>query len=288
MYKLFNAGDTVGIISCSNGYPVDKINTIYELEDTLKSLGLKVQYSNYTFGNNSIFNGTDLQKADSLNNFFLNDNIKGIFDISGGDLSNGLLPYIDFDIIKKHPKPFFGYSDLSVILNSLYKQSNISTYLYQIRNLVGKNKKIQQKYFVDTFFNGDSALFNFDYKFIQGKFMDGIVVGGNLRCTLKLAGTKYIPDFNNKILLLESLGGDPGKITTYLNQYKQIGAFNNLNGVILGTFTEMELNEYSPSTEDILLNILPKTIPIIKTYEIGHSDNSKCISIGRYYRLKNK
>lgn len=286
MYKLFNAGDTVGIISCSNGYPVDKINTIYELEDTLKSLGLKVQYSNYTFGNNSIFNGTDLQKADSLNNFFLNDNIKGIFDISGGDLSNGLLPYIDFDIIKKHPKPFFGYSDLSVILNSLYKQSNISTYLYQIRNLVGKNKKIQQKNFIDTFFNGDSSLFNFDYKFIQGEFMDGIVVGGNLRCTLKLAGTKYIPDFNNKILLLESLGGDPGKITTYLNQYKQIGAFDNLNGVILGTFTEMESNAYSPSTEDILSNILPKTIPIIKTYEIGHSDNSKCISIGRYYRFK--
>lgn len=285
MNKLFNNGDTIGIVSCSNGYPYNKKHIILELEKVLNSIGLKVRYSNFVFSYNSIFNGANDEKAKSLNNFFLDASIKGIFDISGGDLCNGLLPYIDFNVISKNPKPFFGYSDLSVILNSIYRRSNISTYNYQIRNLVGTHKDVQREEFINTFINGKDDLLNFDYKFINGNFMEGIIIGGNVRCTLKLAGTDFIPNFKNKILFLEGLNGNPSKIFTYLNQYSQIGAFNNVNGIILGTFTEMEDNMYSPTVEEILFSIIPKDTPVIKTNNLGHSDNSKCISIGRYYKF---
>lgn len=285
MNRLFIKGDTIGIIACSNGYPLDKKFVILKLIKILESIGLNVEYSNSIYRNEGVFNGTNYGKAKDLNNFFSDDKIKGIFDISGGDLCNGLLPYIDFDIIKKNPKPFFGYSDLSVLLNAINKMSNISTYNYQIRNLVGKNGEIQLKNFINTFIYNEDDLLNFKYHFIQGNTMEGVVVGGNLRCTLKLAGTNFMPDFTNKLLFLESLGGDVAKITTYLNQYNQIGAFEKVKGIILGTFTEMEVNNLNPKVEDILLSIIPENIPVIKTEELGHRNDSKCIIIGGYYNF---
>lgn len=69
---------------------------------------------------------------------------------------------------------------------------------------------------------------SFKYEFIRGSKMEGMVVGGNIRCFLKLMGTKYQPDFNNKILFLESLSGDCAKMATFLSQYKQVGAFDNI------------------------------------------------------------
>ena len=58
--------------------------------------------------------------------------------------------------------------------------------------------------------------------------MKGEVVGGNIRCFLKLAGTEYLPSFDGKILLLESYSGDVAGQGTYLNQYKQLGVFVKL------------------------------------------------------------
>ena len=79
--------------------------------------------------------------------------------------------------------------------------------------------------------------------------MRGIVVGGNIRCFLKLAGTEYMPELNDKILLLESFGGTVAKMETYLCQLKQIGAFDKVAGIILGTFTEMDREKYIPTIE---------------------------------------
>lgn len=286
MNKLFNKNDKIGLIACSNGYPMDKKYIILELVKTLESFGLQIEQSNYLYNNYNIIENADNEKAKIVNRFFIDKDIKAIFDISGGDLSNGILPFLDFNTIKKNPKPFFGYSDLSVILNSLYRVSSIETYHYQIRNLVGDEHKTQLNNFLNTFFYGQDDLLKFNYKFVQGNFMEGVVVGGNLRCTLKLAGTNYMPDFTDKLLFIESLGGNTDKIATYLNQYNQIGAFDKLNGIILGTFTEAEKNNLSPKVEEILLSILKNTIPIIKTKELGHNDNSKCIIIGKKYTFK--
>ena len=110
--------------------------------------------------------------------------------------------------------------------------------------------------------------------------MKGIVVGGNIRCFLKLAGTEYFPDLSEKLLLLEAFGGDEAKIRTYLAQLSQLNAFEKINGIILGTFTDMEKNNIHPTVEQMVLDITNKSLPIAKTYEIGHSGNSKAIFIG--------
>ena len=76
-----------------------------------------------------------------------------------------------------------------------------------------------------------------------------------------------MPSFDNKILFLEALSGDINKISTFIKQYIQIGAFNNLNGLILGTLQNMKALIPSPSIEDLTFKkyLSNDIIPIIKT-----------------------
>ena len=114
--------------------------------------------------------------------------------------------------------------------------------------------------------------------------MEGTVIGGNLRCSLKLAGTDYEMDFEDKILFIESFGGDINKISTYLTQYKMMGAFEKVNGVILGTFIELENNFSKKEALNLILDIIDnKNLPVIRTDELGHKSSSKSIVVGRHY-----
>ena len=284
--KLFNKGDKVGIVACSNGLDKSSVLKMNDLRETLKELGLISVFSDNLYKSYSVFNGSNKEKAETLMDFFMDNDIKGIFDVSGGDLANGILDYLNYETIKNNIKPFFGYSDLSVVINAIYSQTNMQTYLYQIRNLIDIGRDVQVEEFRNTFIDNGSKLLTFNYEWVQGNSMDGIVVGGNLRCLLKLAGTKYIPDFKDKVIFLESLGGDVPKMFTYLAQYKQLGVFEQAKGIILGEFSEMEREKHVPNILEITKEIVGNSnIPIIKTSEIGHNKNSKCIIIGGKIKL---
>ncbi|CUP23684.1 S66 family peptidase [Clostridium disporicum] len=280
--SLLQKGDKVGIVACSNGQSLLNKERINELLKTLKSINLNPICSDYIYAKNSIFNGSAKEKGESFMSLYRNIEIKAIFDISGGDLANEVLPYLDYEFISKNPKPVFGYSDVTTVLNAINSQASIPTYLYQIRNLIYDFKEMQQTNFENSVFNDKNDLFNFSYNFIQGEKIEGIVVGGNIRCLLKLAGTKYMPDFTGKVLFLESMGGEAALMSAFLNQLKQLGVFDKINGLILGTFSKMQENNISPSITELALSIIDNpTLPIAKTEEIGHSSNSKSIIIGK-------
>lgn len=285
--SLLYYGDKVGIVACSNGLDENNIIKMKELETTLNSIGLKTEFSDKIYKKIAASSRTGKERADILMKFFQDSSINAIFDVSGGDLANGVLDYLDFEIIKNNAKPFFGYSDLSVILNSVYSKTCMKTYLYQIRNLIEINKNKQIEEFKDTFMSNGNKLLTFKHEWIQGNFMEGIVVGGNIRCFLKLSGTEYMPDFQDKIIFLESLSGDVSKMTTYLTQYKQIGVFKKVKGIILGSYTEMEKEKYSPNIEEIIKEVVNNpNMSIAKTREIGHGKDSKCIIIGGRIKME--
>lgn len=282
----FKKGDKIGIVGCSNAQPLSYKTKINALLKTITDIGLIPVCSDFIFEKYSVFSGKAEERAKALMKFYADVEIKAIFDISGGDIANEILEYIDFNFIKNNPKPFFGYSDLTTIINAMYSKIGAVSYLYQIRNLIYDNKEIQTKWFINSFFYGEKDLFDIKYSFIQGINMEGTVIGGNIRCLLKLAGTPYLPNFENKILFLEALGGDVALVTTFFNQLKHIGVFSKINGVLLGTFTKMEKNNFQPTVEDILINVInDKQIPIAKTKEIGHGFDSKCIAIGDFMSL---
>ncbi|EOU1744541.1 LD-carboxypeptidase [Clostridium perfringens] len=286
--SFLNKGNKIGVISCSNGLSIKNKNIIEELKLNLKSLDIDMVEGDTLYAKEyNLFSGTGEEKARALEKLFLDKDIKMIFDISGGDLANEVLDFLDFNLIKENPKPFFGYSDLTVLLNAIYSQCDITTYNYQLRNLVGKFKEEQMQNFKASFIEGKEDIFNLDYKWINGSHLEGIVVGGNIRCLLKLAGTKYMPDFKDKILFLESFSGNSAKMVTYITQYKNLGVFNEVKGIILGEFTEMERENLKPDIVEILKRVIGEiNIPILKTRDLGHGADAKCIPIGKYLIFK--
>ena len=280
MIKL-KYGDKVGIVCCSNGQKHIYTDRIEQLKCTLAEIGLIPVFSNYIYEKENIFSGSAKERADALMDFYKDNDIKAIFDISGGDIANGILPYLDYDVIANSSKLLWGYSDLTTVINAIYAKTGKPSVLYQVRNLIYKHKDRQIKDFDSAVMQNGNALYCLQYQFLQQTEMRGVVVGGNIRCLLKLAGTEYMPELENKILLLESMRGDVAKIETYLCQLQQMGVFDKVAGIILGTFTEMEKENYLPTIESLIKKFVGKDMPIVSTKDIGHGTDSKAVIIGK-------
>lgn len=285
---MLKPGDKIAIVCCSNGQKPAYKEKIKYLEQALKSIDLQPVFSDYIYEEEDVFSGTAQERANALMSFYKDEEIKAIFDISGGDIANGILPYLDYDIIAKSEKMFWGYSDLTTVINAIYAKTGKASVLYQIRNLIYDHKEQQIADFQNTVLQKESDLFQFNYQFVQKNSMQGVVVGGNIRCFLKLAGTEYMPNLKGKILLLESYSGAVAKMETYLCQLKQMGAFDKIAGILLGTFTEMEQENCLPTVETLVKRIVGEDLPIAVTRDIGHGTNAKAIIIGKKLYLENK
>lgn len=278
-------GDKVAIVCCSNGQAAAQQEKLQKLHQTLLDIGLQPVWSDCIYEKESVFSGTAQERAENLMRFYRDEDVKEIFDISGGDIANEILPYLNFEVIAESGKSFWGYSDLTTILNAIYTKTGKASVLYQIRNLIYKDAEKQIRNFSSTVLNNQTDLFDWQYSFVQKSEMSGIVVGGNIRCLLKLAGTEYWPDMTGKILLLEALGGGVPQMTTYLNQLKQMGVFQKTAGILLGTFTNMEKEGCFPTITDLVKRYAGEEIPIAYTPEIGHGMNAKGVVIGQELRL---
>ena len=278
-------GSKAAIVCCSNGQmPANKDN-IDKLERILLELGLVPVFSRHIYEVYSVFSGSGKERAESLMEAYRDDAIKVIFDISGGDIANEVLPYLDYERIAQTHKLFWGYSDLTTVINAIYTKTGRPSVLYQIKNLTYEDGERQMRNFSNTVFRNGNDLFSFGYHFVQQEQMQGIIVGGNIRCLLKLAGTEYWPDMNGKLLLLESRGGEVPQMVTYLNQLKQMGVFEQISGILLGTFTKMKERKSSPDIIELVKQYAGEKLPIAVTDEIGHGVDSKGILIGEKYEI---
>ena len=72
---------------------------------------------------------------------------------------------------------------------------------------------------------------------------------------------------------------------TMLEQYRQMGVFDQINGVLLGTFTKMEQEKCLPDIQELVLSVVPDKIPVAKTRFIGHYTDARAIILGKHYRI---
>ena len=281
---MLEINNKVALVVCSNGKAKEDKVKLDNLEKTLLDLGLVPIYSNYLYKDKFGRSASAEIRSEELMKFFSDKSIQAIFDISGGDLSNEILDYLDYDIIKKNIKPFFGYSDLSVVLNAITVKTDEPTYLYQVLNIIG-NENIRNSFEKTVMYN-EPDLVNISWEFFQGEEISGIVAGGNIRCFLKLAGTQYFPDLENRVLFLEGLGTTVETLITHLTQLKQMGVFDKISGLLLGTFTNIEKIYNKNDIYSIVKDFTDKDLPVAKTSEVGHDINSKMITIGGRINIK--
>lgn len=219
-------------------------------------------------------------KAMELNSFFRDPEMGFIFDVSGGDLANTVLPNLDYEAIRKSNATFYGYSDLSTVLNAIVAKTGRQAVNYQIRNLVYDLGEEQLEYFKSHILEHRVSLADLDIHYHRGSSMEGRVLGGNTRCFQKLAGTEYWPELEGSILLLESYGGVQYKMMTALEQYIQMGVFQKVKGVLLGTFTKMDKEGITPTMKDMVLENIPENIPVAETRFIGHNTDARAVVLG--------
>ena len=275
---ILNRNDKIALVVCSNGKNIEDKDRLEKLESILVEMGLVPIFTKYIY-KDKFGRGAKAQvRAEELMSFYKNKEIKAIFDISGGDIANEVLDYLDYDVIKRNYKPFFGYSDLTTVLNTLGSQTNEVNYLYQILNII-EDKEIRTS-FENTFMKNEQTLLDINWKFLQGSSVEGEVIGGNIRCFLKLAGTRYFPEVENKVLFIEGLGTSIEGLVTHLAQLKQIGVFDKISGLLIGTFTKIEKEISVEELFELIQEYIPSSLAVAKTQEVGHARNSKALKIG--------
>ena len=260
-----------------------KKEDIKESVEYFETMGLKVKIADNVCDEYRYMAGSDKKRATVINKAFADKNIKAIVCVRGGAGSTRILPYLDYDLIKKNKKPIIGLSDSTGIQNALITASSIPAYtgyLSAYKPKQNNGNDTAGKYL-------QSVLFDNKHKICDGKSLikgeaEGKIVGGNLSVLCYLCGTKYFPSLKNKILLLEDVGEKTYKVDLMLNQLKQQKDFDKLKGIILGKFTDCPIaSTFDGSIEDCI-NDFTKGLKIPVIYDVcyGHVDHSQIIPLG--------
>ena len=265
------------LVGCSDPLPGQGKEDIRRLPGLLETMGVSLEISPLLLRD---VPPVPREKAEALNRYFRDPDMDYIFDVSGGDLANTTLPFIDFEAVRASRALLFGFSDLSTVLNAVVAKAGRPAVNYQIRNLLYADSAAQRVFFKEKILTDALSPADLAPRFLRGKEMRGKIYGGNIRCFLKLAGTPYWPRIDGGILLLESLGGDVNQMVTALEQYKQLGVFDRISGILLGTFTNMEEKFLSPAIEDLVLDMAPASVAVAKTNLVGHYPDARAVMLG--------
>jgi len=269
-------GDTIGIAAPAGPFDSEKF---MKGKTVLESMGFQTFFDEGIFQKHGFLAGTDIQRANQVNRLFADPIVQAIFCARGGYGSMRILPLINFKIIQKNPKIFFGFSDISALLSVLYDQCGLVTFhgpvVTTLANATEKTLTALQ-----TALTSPTALelTPGNGKVIKPGVCSGLVAGGNLTTLCHLVGTSYTPNLKGKILLLEDVGEMPYRIDRMLTQMKLAGCFNEIAGLILGTFKECgHLNEIVEIFSHIFED---KDIPILAGFEMGHGEHNLTIPMG--------
>lgn len=282
-------GDTIGIISPSAPVTEDlKERFNYGLQ-IFKDMGLKVVLSKNVYSNTLGYSATIDEKVEDIHEMFLNKEVKAIICSQGGQNSNTILPYLNYELIKNNPKIIMGISDSTAILNAIYAKTGIVTYHQSdvIWSFYGKASQKQINDFKLRLIDGKNGKIEHftKWKCIKDGIAEGKLIGGNLWTLTKLLETEYCPDFNNSILFLEEYAAESplDEIDSKINLLKQHKVFEKIKGLWLGYY---EKDTETSKFEDVIINNLKEyTFPILKCNDFGHNCQNVVMPIGTKVKL---
>lgn len=265
----------IAVVRCSDVRKESERKEITELCRILEGLGAEVKTGRYIFSEPEGRRGKAL--AGELMSFFGDGITDIILDISGGDSAESLLPYLDYKLISDSKAVFWGYSDLTVIINAISARSGKSSVLWQARNIIRDTSGEALRLFKD-YLSGGNELFDHPAEMLRGELPCAGLAGGNLRCFLKLAGTKYFPDTTGRIILAEARSGDIEAIKSNFLRLNETGVLDRASGLLLGQFTAIDRAGKREELEGFVLSITD--LPAARTRYIGHSADSRATVIG--------
>lgn len=280
---ILQAGDTVGIVSL--GSPIDP-HTVTERVQVLEQTGLRVVLGNSVFLQNGFLAGTAEERAHDFMRMIVDEGIKMILPARGGVGVKGVLPYLDYEMIAKHPKIVSGYSDITILLNALYTYANLITF----HSLMLIDFRLSTPPFnYDEFFRNVSTLQaprninNPDGMPLIGRVagtVTGEIVGGNLTSFIGTLGTPYEIDTRGKIIVIEETNEPINTVYRYLKQLEMAGKFRDCVGIVMGECTGCAA-AYGITYEDLIEQFLvPLNKPLLTGLATGHGRFKTTFPIG--------
>jgi len=272
-------GDTVGLLSTARSFTKKEIKPFIEL---LKAWGLKVKAGNTLNKVNYQFAGTTQQRCYDLQQMIDNEEIKAIICARGGYGTIKLIDNIDLTGLKTNPKFICGFSDVTVLHNSLNNcgyPSLHSCMAFQHNKVDGFSKQSLKL----ALFGGSLTYTFKSHLQNKGNTLKGIVVGGNLSILHNLSGTKYDINVSDKILFIEDLDEYLYHIDRMMMQLKLSGKLAGLKGLLVGSFSKMNDNEipFGKTVEQIILEAVSEyNYPVIFNFPAGHQTNNYAIKLG--------
>ncbi len=283
--KKLNYGDTIGVVGVSNSLELnDRYETFNKAKSFLEKKGFNIKVGKYVFEDFYGSCGTKEQKAEDMMDMFQDKDVKAIICLLGGQTCNTFIDLLDYDIIKQNPKIIVGFSDITVLLQTIYKKTGLVTFSGpDFLSFGSKDAEESFKEFENVFINKSLEKFQSGKKeIIRSGNVSGKLIGTNLGCMMYLLGTNYLPDMDKNILLIESYETSPNECQRRFAHLKQYGMFDKVNGIVIGYNYALQKdgNDY-PQMEDILLEYTKEyNFPIIKCNDFGHRMVNSIIPIG--------
>ncbi|WP_421425865.1 S66 family peptidase [Streptococcus suis] len=305
--KKLKKGDHIRVVSPSSSIErIGGFEANLTAKEKLEDLGFKLSFSEHYFENDIFDSAPIASRVVDLEVAFADESVDAILTTIGGFNSNELLPYLDFDLIARHPKIFCGYSDTTALLNAIYAKTGMQTYMgpayssfkmdlgQQYQTEAWLKAVTQDSYDLipspewssDAWYLPDAprTFYPTEWKVYNPGQASGIAIGGNISTLNLLTGTEFAPRPDNYILFLEEAEDDDYLIIArHLTSLLQ--AYPNPQALVFGRFPKE-----TKMTQEILLTILDKhpilkKVPVLYDLDFAHTQPLFTITIGGQVEL---
>ena len=280
-------GDTIGVVAPAGSVQDDQLQAGV---DALLRVGFRVELSDGIRERKGYLAGEKEKRAKGLEEFFVREDIRAIFCARGGFGSIQLLPILNPDVIRLHPKPFVGYSDVTALLNWLLQRCGLVTFhgpmvsMEIARGLEGRTAD----FFWHTLMGEKSPWQIPACRTVRSGLVEAVMVGGCLSTLVTTLGTPYEIETGGKILFLEDIGEKPYRIERMLTHLQMAGKLQGIAGLVLGNFTDCE-GDGERGLSEIIQDLFHRVpYPVVSGLPSGHGEENLLLPFGVRMALDGK
>lgn len=293
--KALKAGDTIGLITPAT--EVIDPERLAVAQKTADYFNLKARFGKNVGKRFATYGESVQARLDDLHEMFRSPEIKGVFAVRGGYGSMQLLDRIDYDLIRRNPKIFIGYSDITAMHLAINKNSRLATFHGPV--VLSRFTGYTQDNFRRAVFERaplglltnpkESSDFRAAHSLrtIKNGAATGQLTGGNLSLVCATLGTQFEIDTRGKILFLEDVGEEAYRIDRMLTQLRLAGKLEQAAGIVWGECQDCGAGDFKPSTAspytigETVDNILGALkIPVLSGLTIGHTSDQLTLPMG--------
>lgn len=270
-------GSRIGVIAPSGA--VDEVK-IFSAKKYFEEKGFEIILGKNLFKSDRFLAGSDEERLEDLHWAFEDKNIDAILCARGGYGAIRLLDKIDYELVRRNPKIFCGYSDVTALSLMFLKKAGLVSYsspMFQSDFSGVEVSELSEKSFFKVL-SGETETYS-PTTTIKSGHAEGILWGGNLATVVSLCGTDFIPD-EKFIFFAEDVAEPVYKIDKMFRQLIRIEKFRrNIAGLALGEFTDISGGEkFLADTFRELADEL--NVPTFSGFKFSHAKDKQTVPIG--------